>query len=57
MQIGLKELRETHISLRIIQNKSLHTSKNIIESTLLECNELVSIFVASIKTAKRRLRK
>jgi len=51
MKIALKELRETHVWLLIIQRKPL------IEPLIEESNELISIFVTSIATAQRNLKK
>jgi four helix bundle protein len=52
MKILLKELRETRISLRIINEKPVVKSIKI-ESALKECNELIGIFTKSIETAKK----
>jgi four helix bundle protein len=51
-KIVLKELRETHVSLKIIDKADLYI-KDIkkLHSVLNECNELISIFVATTKTA------
>lgn len=54
MQIILKELRETRVSLKIILRKPL-LSAQIVESVLSENDELIAIFAKSIKTAKSRL--
>ena len=51
MKVALKELRETHIGLKIIDRISLIKQKEKIVELLSECNELISIFVKSIKTA------
>ncbi|NLL13815.1 MAG: four helix bundle protein [Fibrobacter sp.] len=51
MKICLKELRETRVWLIII-SKSMLKPENKIELLLKENEELISIFVASIKTAK-----
>ena len=52
IKISLKELRETHISLRIIAKSGLVTKdKSKLDSALKECNELISIFVATTKTS------
>ena len=53
LKILLKELRETHVSLKIIKRVPLTKKVNIIDSAILECNELISIFVKSIETAKK----
>jgi hypothetical protein len=51
MQIGLKELRETHMWLRLIDK--LYRDTLDVRPLQIECNELLSIFVSSITTAKR----
>ena len=54
-KIILKELRETNISLKIIKKAALFKSDvSSIDILLSECNELISIFVASIKTAQSK---
>ncbi|NTS39737.1 four helix bundle protein [Flavisolibacter sp. BT320] len=56
MKVCLKELRETYNCLRLIRKKAW--LKERMESHVKESNELVAIFVASIKTAqKNSLRK
>jgi four helix bundle protein len=52
MKIALKELRETFISLRIIQQKQYKQVVNVTDTCLKECNELICIFVKSISTAE-----
>lgn len=52
LKVALKELRETNIWLKIIKKKPLCSPKKL-ESLILECNELIAIFVKSIQTAKR----
>jgi len=51
MKMLLKELRESKINLRIIDEKPLVISDKV-KITLKECNELIGIFTASIQTAK-----
>ncbi len=51
LKIVLKELRETNVALKIVSGIKLSKSENKIESLLSEANELISIMVASIKTA------
>ena len=47
----LKELRETHISLKIIKKADLITKDvSLLDSITNECDELISIFVATTKT-------
>jgi four helix bundle protein len=52
MKMLLKELRETRISLRII-NEKLIVKHPKVEASLKECNELIAIFTKSIETAKK----
>jgi len=56
MEICLKELRESFINLKI--QKGTNTIKNLngLEELLKENDELISIFVASIKTASNKLK-
>lgn len=49
MKIALKELRETNNCLKIMFKLNWITNDEL----LVECNELISIFVKSIETAKR----
>ncbi|MCB9344167.1 MAG: four helix bundle protein [Lewinellaceae bacterium] len=51
MKICLKELRETHVCLEFIDRKG-YFQKQRLEALLQESNELVSIFVKSIQTAR-----
>jgi len=52
MKISLKELRETHVWLLMIQRKPLVEPADKLDPIIFECNELIAIFVTSIKTAK-----
>ena len=52
MKVALKELRETMVWLQIITRKPMCEPKRM-GSIVNECNELISIFVKSIETAKR----
>lgn len=56
MKICLKELRESLINLRIQKGVALITDVDLLERLLKENDELVSIFVASIKTASSKLK-
>ena len=51
MKICLKELRESMINLRIQKGAELMKDIQKLDELLAENNELISIFVASIKTA------
>ncbi len=53
MKISLKELRETHIWLRIIDRKKLGDLQ-ILPAVIGECDELIAIFVSSTRTADGR---
>ena len=57
IKIVLKELRETRVWLKIIQRKSLLKSTREIELLIAECDELISIFVTSVKTAEKNKRR
>ena len=50
MKISLKELRETMIWLRIISRKDMVPDERI-GVAVSECDELISIFVSSTRTA------
>ena len=57
MKISLKELRETFISLKIIKEKPLIKTDDLLMGCYDECNELISIFVKSIQTAENNKNK
>ncbi len=52
--ICLKELRETHINIRIIDGANLHPNEKNVADLISESNELISIFVRNIETSKRK---
>jgi four helix bundle protein len=52
--ICLKEMRETFINLRIIDGAGLHADQQLLDNLKTESNELISIFVKSIETSKRK---
>jgi len=54
-KVALKELRETLIWLRIIKRKPL-CDPNEITQVLKGCDELIAIFVTSVKTAEGKQR-
>lgn len=56
IRIVLKELRETLVCLRIIQEAALYKSKDKLLLTIKENDELVSIFVKSSETTERNMR-
>ncbi len=53
IQIVLKELRETFVCLKIIDRVKLYGSKEKIGNALKENDELISIFVKSVGTARK----
>ncbi|MGR3301402.1 MAG: four helix bundle protein [Candidatus Scalindua sp.] len=53
MKIISKELRETNICLKIIKRKPLIRQSKRLDKIIKECNELISIFVSSIRTAQK----
>lgn len=54
MKIALKELRETYNWLRIIRKKNWYNPLNL-EELVNENNQLISIFVKSVETARKKL--
>jgi four helix bundle protein len=54
MGIGLKELRESQTWLRYLQRMRL-VSADEVAPNVQECDELIAIFVSSIRTAKKKL--
>jgi hypothetical protein len=55
MKVCLKELRETFNCLKLIRRKKWHGEEEL-NPLLTENNELISIFVASLKTVVRNKR-
>lgn len=56
MKICLKELRESYINLRIQKGAQLISDIAKLDLLLEENNQLISIFVSSIKTASSKLK-
>lgn len=54
MKIGLKELRETQVCLKVIVKAELQESERL-QPLMEENDELISIFVTSIRTAKQNM--
>jgi four helix bundle protein len=52
IKIVLKQLRESNICLRIIYKTRLFKTEDKIVTATKESNELISIFVKSVETAK-----
>ena len=57
MKIVLKELRETFICLKIFERTQLYKTKTKIEKAKVENNERISIFVRSIATAHKKIKR
>ena len=53
LKIVLKELRETRVWLLMIQKADLIKPSSALDALLQETNELISIFVVSLKTTSR----
>ncbi len=53
LKIVLKELRETRVWLLMIQQAGLIKPETALDALLKESNELIAIFVVSLKTAAR----
>ena len=53
MKISLKELRETKVWLQMIAKASLIQPSSRVDPVIREAEELIAIFVASVKTAKQ----
>ncbi len=56
-KITLKELRETHIALRIIRRIRICSNEDQLFKAIRETNELISIFVKTIQTASHNQRR
>ena len=54
LRISLKELRETQRWLKLIQKVPLIKKPELLNDMLEETEELIKIFVTSIKTAERK---
>jgi len=57
MKVSLKELRETRVWLLMVVRASLIKPASRLQPLIDENNELISIFVTSIKTAKKNKKK
>jgi four helix bundle protein len=52
MKICLKELRESLVNLKIQKGTNLISDLNKLDKVLKENNELIAIFVSSIRTSQ-----
>jgi four helix bundle protein len=55
VKLIIKELRETKNALRIIKKALLAEKMDLVEKALTESNELISIFMKSVETAKKNM--
>ncbi|MBL4716165.1 MAG: four helix bundle protein [Bacteroidetes bacterium] len=53
MKVCLKELRESYNCLRIMKRTNLYKAEVKVDEIIIECNELISIFVKSIATVSK----
>jgi four helix bundle protein len=53
LKVLLKELRESLVALKNIKRVPLTNKFDVLDKSLVECNELIAIFVKSIETAKK----
>ena len=54
MKICLKELRESQVNLKILNEADLIIDDKKMKPIIQECKELVAIFTSSIKTTKEK---
>lgn len=54
IKLCLKELRESRVCLKILQRKPL-IAREMAEPAIDECNQLIAILMASIRTKQRRM--
>ena len=50
--VVLKELKETEVNLEIVIESKIYKKEQVFAVALIECRELISIFMATRKTAK-----
>jgi len=54
LRISLKELRESHRWVKLIQRVPLIKKPELLNDMLMETEELIKIFVTSIRTAEKK---
>lgn len=54
MRLSLKELRETKVNLRIQKGAKLLLNKKEVDDLISENDELIAIFVTSIRTSEKK---
>jgi four helix bundle protein len=55
MGVCLKELRESHICLKIIFKATMIPNNPIVPNSIKESDELIAIFIKSIETARKNM--
>ncbi len=53
MSIALKELKESQVTLLIIKGRTIVDNSQYVIDCCNECSELVAIFLASVRTARK----
>ena len=53
LKVVLKELRETRVALKFVHKGNMHSNTAFVQQIMKENNELISIFVSTIKTKRR----
>lgn len=56
VKVVLKELRETKVSLKIVEEANLIHDKSFTNRAINESGELIAIFVKSVETARANLK-
>jgi four helix bundle protein len=51
LRICLKELNETETNLRMLENHFSYLGESRFNDLIIECNELIAIFICSVNTA------
>lgn len=54
MKIALKELKESMRWLKLIRKAAIMPQDNLVEYLVSECDELIRIFIASIRTVQQK---
>jgi len=55
VKISLKEARESYVCLKIINLSDITDQNDLLSSLLKEANEIISILVKSVETAKKNM--
>ncbi len=55
IKVVLKELRETLVALKIVKLANMYKDSDKLNNAIIESNELISIFVKSVRTAKQNV--